>query len=251
MFKVSPYKLKMFETCPLQYKFTYIDFLSDEYKKAKPYLTMGAHVHNALHDFYDKVKTADRTWEKLEELLRKRWTENRNGFADKEDEKKWGMKALQMLKIYFNKHDVKKTPAMLEDYYDMDVDNDLKVLGRIDRVDKDEEGYHVIDYKTGKFDEEDISDMQLVVYAMIMSHNMKVPVYKASYLYLQNNKWHSINISEDDFQDSVDQIKEKVEKIKQEKEFAPRINKYCKSCDYIEICPKKKEIEEMMEKKEL
>lgn len=237
MFKASPYKLKMFATCPLRYKFTYIDFLDKEYKKPKPYLTMGAHVHNALHDFYEKLEPEERTWENLEKLLRKRWQENRKGFAGKEDEKKWGMKALQMLKMYCFKNDLKKTPAMLEDYYDMEIDDGLKVLGRIDRVDEENEGYHVIDYKTGKIDEEDNSNLQLIAYAMIMSHNMKVPVYKASYLYLQTNTWKSIDITEGDYNKSIEEIRKQVEKIKAEKEFAPKINKNCKNCDYLKICP--------------
>ncbi|MFH0818739.1 MAG: PD-(D/E)XK nuclease family protein [Patescibacteria group bacterium] len=251
MFKASPYKLKMFETCPLQYKYAYIDFLGDKYKKAKPYLTMGAHVHNALHDFYDKLKPEERTWEALEKLLRTRWLENRHGFAGKEDEKKWGMKALQMLKLYINKNDVNKTPVMLEDYYDMDITEDIKILGRIDRIDKEAEGYHVIDYKTGKFDAEDTSDLQLIVYAMIMSHSVKAPVVKASYLYLSNNEWYTINVDPEEFNDTVESIREKVETIKQEKEFAPCINKFCKSCDFLEICPQKDIIEKMIKNKEL
>lgn len=193
MFKASPYKLKMFETCPLQYKFSYIDDLSDQYKTAKPYLTMGAHVHNALKDFYEKLKPEERTYENLEKLLRKRWLENRSGFAGVEDERKWGIKALMMLKLYVHKNDVAPTPCMLEDYYDAELNEDLKVLGRIDRVDEDDEGYHVIDYKTGKYNAEDLSEFQLIIYSLIMSANIKKPVYKASYLYLAENKWHTID----------------------------------------------------------
>jgi radical SAM protein with 4Fe4S-binding SPASM domain len=100
----------------------------------------------------------------------------------------------------------------------------------------------VIDYKTGKIDEEDNNDLQLVVYAMIMSHNMKVPVYKASYLYLQSNTLKSIDVTEDAYEKSINDIKKQVEKIKAEKEFAPKKNKNCKSCDYLEICPMKKEV---------
>ena len=152
MFRASSFKLRMYETCPQQYKFQYIDKLADQYKTPKPYLTMGAHVHNALYDFYEQNEPEHRNWEILEALLRKRWRENRNGFADKEDEREWGMKALQMLKQYVLKNDVLETPVMLEDYYDADVSEDIKVIGRIDRVDEDEEGLHVIDYKTGKYD---------------------------------------------------------------------------------------------------
>ncbi|MFH1537267.1 MAG: PD-(D/E)XK nuclease family protein [Patescibacteria group bacterium] len=250
MFRASPYKLKMFDTCPLQYKYTYIDGLSDQYKTAKPYLTMGAHVHNALKDFYENLKPEERDFKKLEEILRKRWAENRSGFSGVEDERKWGIKALQMLKLYVYKNDVTKTPSSLEDYYDADIDHDLKVLGRIDRVDEDERGYHVIDYKTGKFDAKDVSDFQLVIYALIMSANIKKPIYKASYLYLASDQWYSIDIDEDMYESAALRVKEEVEKIKQEKKFDPKLNKYCKSCDFLEICPKKEEILKKLEEEE-
>ena len=232
----------MFQTCPLQYKFTYIDGLADQYKTAKPYLTMGAHVHNALKDFYENLKPEQRNYKNLEAILRKRWLENRSGFSGSEDEKRWGTKALQMLKLYIHKNNVANTPAMLEDYYDTDIAKDIKVLGRIDRVDEDEQGYHVIDYKTGKFDQEDLNDFQLIIYALIMSANIKKPIYKASYLYLANNQWHSIDVSDDMYKQSVAKVKKEVEKIKNEKKFKPKINKYCKTCDFLEICPKKEEI---------
>ncbi|MBU0731420.1 PD-(D/E)XK nuclease family protein [Patescibacteria group bacterium] len=247
MFRASPYKLKMFETCPQQYKFTYVDHLSDQYKTAKPYLTMGAHVHNALKDFYDNLEPKERTYKNLEKILRKRWLENRNGFAGVEDERRWGTKALMMLKVYVHKNDMATTPAMLEDYFDTDVSEDVKVLGRIDRVDEEQGGYHVIDYKTGKFNAEDLSELQLILYAMIMAGNMKTNIHKASYLYLPENKWHSIEISPEMYEEAGNMVLEQVELIKQEKEFLPCMNKYCKSCDFLEICPKKEEIKESLD----
>lgn len=241
----------MFAQCPALYKFVYIDFLAQEYKKPKPYLTMGAHVHNALHDFFGKLKASERTWENLEKLLRIRWRENREGFLNKEDEKKWGLKALQMLKLFFFKNDVKKAPVMLEDYYDLDLSENLKVLGRIDRVDQEDAGLHVIDYKTGKIDEEESSDLQLNIYAMIIAGSTKLNVKKASYLYLQNNTLKTINILDPEYQKTIATVNEQVEKIQQEKEFLPKINKNCKSCDFLEICPKKIEIESLIKTNKL
>src|SRR3990167_5081884 len=126
MFKASAFKLRMYETCPQQYKFSYIDHLDKEYKKPKPYLTMGAHVHNALKDFYEQLEPEDRTYERLEKMLRKRWLENRRGFAGREDEAKWGVKALSMLRLFVHRMDMQVTPVMLEDYYDVEVDPTLK-----------------------------------------------------------------------------------------------------------------------------
>ena len=247
MFKASAFKLNMYETCPQQYKFTYIDYIADQYKTPKPYLTMGAHVHNALKDFYEKVEPANRTYEVLEQLLRKRWTENRQGFLDKDDEHEWGVKALQMLKLYTFKQDVTKQPLLLENYYDMDLTDDIKVIGRIDRVDQDAEGLHVIDYKTGKFDENEVSDTQLIMYAMITHANQQVPVYKASYLYLATNQWYSIDISEDLYEPISEELIDQVEKIKADQKMTPRISSRCKHCDFIDICPKSSEAKKFIE----
>lgn len=247
MFRASAFKLRMYETCPQQYKFAYIDHLADEYKKPKPYLTMGAHVHNALHDFYEQYEPAERSWDVLEQLLRKRWRENRKGFSGKDDEAKWGIKALQMLKQYYHKNDVTVTPVMLEDYYDMDIADDIKLIGRIDRADTYEDGLHVIDYKTGKYDEDDISNTQLVLYAMIVGANSKLPVHKASYLYLATNQWHTIDIANEMYEAAAEDIVEQVEIIKESKEFPATINKYCKHCDFIDVCPRSSEVKQLIE----
>lgn len=247
MFKISPYKLTMYKTCPQQYKFTYVDYLADEYKTPKPYLTMGAHVHNSLKDFYEQVSPGQRTYEVLEQILRKRWKENRQGFINVDDEKDWGLKALQMLKLYVHKNDVKKNPVMLENYYATDLTEDIKVLGRIDRVDQDEDGLHVIDYKTGKFDEAEVSDEQLAMYAMIIRANQTVPVYKASYLYLATNQWYSIDISDDLFEPIQEELIAKVRQIQHDQQYVPKVSQRCQHCDFIEICPKSAEAKKFIE----
>lgn len=241
----------MYETCPQQYKFTYVDHLADQYKQPKPYLTMGAHVHNALKDFYEQYEPQERNWEVIDELLHKRWRENRKGFTDIADEREWGMRAQQMLKQFVLKNDVTKDPVMLEDYYDMDLSEDVKVIGRIDRVDEDAEGLHVIDYKTGKFDEDDVSDLQLVIYSMIVSANDKRPVYKASFLYLPTNQWYSIDVDSDMFEQAAEDIMAQVEQIKHDTEMLPTVNKYCRHCDFVDICPKREEVLQRIAQSEL
>jgi len=248
MFRASPFRLNMFELCPQQYKFTYIDHLDKEYKTPKPYLTMGAHVHNALHDFYQQLDVSDRTYENLEMILRRRWRENREGFANREDEAKWGVKALSMLRLFAHRMDTSVTPAMLEDYYDVEVSPQLKIIGRIDRADELEDGsLHVIDYKTGKFDPNDVNTLQLILYALIVSANQKKPVTKASYLYLPTWEWHTVEISQDEADEAVEIVKERVAEIEKEREFGPTPNKYCKNCDYLSICPAKQQIELMLQ----
>lgn len=237
MFKASPFKLTMYETCPQQFKFTYVDGLADEYKTPKPYLTMGAHVHNSLKDFYEQLPPAQRTYEALEQMLRKRWTENRQGFRSRDDEHAWGMKALQMLKLFFYKNDVTKNPLLLEGYYETELRDDVAVLGRIDRVDQDAAGLHVIDYKTGQFHPEEISPQQLLIYALIISAEQALPVYQASYLYLATNQWYSLAVTDAALAAVATDLLAQVDRIRADQEFTPRVGRHCRHCDYIAICP--------------
>jgi RecB family exonuclease len=252
MFRASSFKLGMFDTCAQQYKFTYIDDLAKQYKTPKPYLTMGAHVHNALKDFYEIPAVEERTYATLETLLRKRWVENRQGFSSREDEAKWGAKALNMLRIFAHRMDTSITPTLLEDYYDVEVDPSLKILGRIDRADELEDGtLHVIDYKTGKYKPEEISESQLLLYATIVSANRPKPVTKASFLYLQSWEWHTVEIDAAMMEAAVEQVREQVAMIQQEKDFDPEPNKYCKNCDFLTICPEQKQIELLIDEGKL
>lgn len=242
----------MFEQCAQKYKFTYIDDLAKEYKTPRPYLTMGAHVHNALKDFYEQYQPEERTYPHLEGLLRKRWRENRKGFSSREDEAQWGVKALQMLRLFVHRMDLSITPTLLEDYYDVEVGENLKILGRIDRADTLEDGsLHVIDYKTGKYRPEEQSELQLQLYAIIVGANKKAPVTKASFLYLQTMQWHTIEIDDATTQAAIEEVKEQVDAIKREKTFDPEPNQYCGTCDFLPICPARQQIQVMIDQGEL
>src|SRR4030067_88575 len=66
-FEASPFSLNMFQQCPRQYRYQYIDHLGDIYRKARPYFTMGDHVHATLKDFLSVVPVSERNLSKLED----------------------------------------------------------------------------------------------------------------------------------------------------------------------------------------
>ena len=137
MLKISPFKLQLYDQCPRQYKFVYVDQCSDQYKTPKPYLTMGAHIHNTLKDLFETVAASDRGYAIAEKILRKRWRENRAGFSSREEERVYGIRALQMLRLFCYKTDFSIQPVLLEDYYETILENEWKLLGRVDRVDEE------------------------------------------------------------------------------------------------------------------
>ncbi|MCJ7515708.1 MAG: PD-(D/E)XK nuclease family protein [Dehalococcoidia bacterium] len=241
MFEASPFSLNMFQNCPRQYKFQYIDHLGDIYRKARPYFTMGDHVHAALKDFLSVVPVSERNQVKLENLLREKWRRNRKGFNDKEDEKRWGEKALNQLRWFAKNIDISVTPFMIENNHRAELTANILLKGRIDRVDKESDGsLHIVDYKTGKMPTE-INQLQLQMYALILSRKQDLPVKKASYLYLQVGKFQVIELTAEHLEKATSYVIDVVDRIRGEKEYSATPNVYCWNCDFIEICPNKEE----------
>jgi len=242
VFRASSFRLKMFEQCPRQYKFHYIDDLARIYGKPRPYFTMGDHIHAALRDFLSVVPVEERTVSRLENLLREKWQRNRKGFKDLDDEKQWGERALNQVRWFAQNQDISVTPLMLEDFHRADLSPKITLVGRIDRVDQEAEGgLHIIDYKTGKMPEE-IDRTQLYIYALVLSKEQKLPVSKVSYLYLGAGEFETLRPNAADLEQAADYVVRTVDRILAERNYPATINSYCGTCDFLEICPKKEEI---------
>jgi putative RecB family exonuclease len=241
MFEASPFSLNMFQQCPRQYKFQYVDHLGDIYRKARPYFTMGDHVHAALKDFLSIVPVSERNLPKLEDLLREKWQRNRKGFNDREDEKRWGEKALNQLRWFVKNLDISVTPFMIENNHRAELTDNILLKGRIDRVDKEPNGgLHIVDYKTGKMPAE-INQLQLHIYALILSRKQELPVKRASYLYLEVGKFQTIELTVQDLKQATSYVIDMVARIREETEYSATPNIYCWNCDFLEICPSKEE----------
>src|SRR4030042_4180095 len=225
MFEASPFILNMFQQCPRQYKYQYIDHLGDIYRKARPYFTMGDHVHATLKDFLSAVPVSERNLLKLEDLLREKWRRNRKGFNDVEDEKRWGQKALKQLRWFAQNQDIAVTPFMIENNHRAELTDNILLKGRIDRVDKEADGsLYIIDYKTGKMPAE-INQLQLHIYALILSKKQDLPLKKASYLYLEAGKFQTIELSAEDLAQATSYVIDMVDKICAEREYPCRLHR--------------------------
>ena len=241
MFEASPFSLNMFQQCPQRYKFYYTPELRDIYKRARPYFTMGDHIHATLKDFLSVIPVSERNLPKLEALLREKWRRNRKGFNNRNDEKKWGEKAVNQLRWFAQNHDIMATPFLVEDYHSVELTSTIKLKGRIDRVDKEADGsLHIIDYKTGKMPAE-IDRIQLHIYALILSKKQDLPLKKVSYLYLEAGELRTVELTAADLAYATSYVIDMVDKIRMETEYPATPNNYCGNCDFLEICPKKEE----------
>jgi CRISPR/Cas system-associated exonuclease Cas4 (RecB family) len=128
---------------------------------------------------------------------------------------------------------------MMERYFEVDVD-DFIMFGRVDRVDKIPEGFELIEYKGGKSvmtKEHMQEDLQLVFYYVGLKRGYNIEPVRFTYYFLRSNTTVSVECVPEQMQKGLVMIKEVVEKIREEKEFSPKLNDFCPSCDYNVICP--------------
>jgi len=248
MFKISPYKAKVFQTCSRKYQFEYVDRRPD-LKKPKPYLTLGENVHRALRDFF-RFRPEIRSEESLRTLLRNHWKSRRGasgGFVSEEQERSFQDKALRMLEGFLMSQDLQARPVLTEDFYEMPLAQGLILNGRVDRADQEPDGtLSVLDYKTGRYDERyaGLADAQLLAYALLVEFKLKKRVSRVAYLYLDGSHQieteptpHSLEVTREEFIRTAGVIQQS----EKDRAFQAQPNTLCPWCDYLSICPEARE----------
>lgn len=239
MVKLSPTAVACFRTCRRQYRFRYVDHLGDEYGGARPYFTMGNHVHDTLREFLTAVPLERRNTETISALLRKNWRRYRVGFRGPEDERRWAEKALRQLASFVSGHDVRVRPYMVEASLEAEITRSLVLQARIDRVDLESDGtLHVMDYKTGNTPES--SDWtQLHLNALVLSRRVSYPISRASFIYLSSGSVDTVAIGGAVLDQARWDLLLTARSIAAEKRFRPQPGEACRRCDFRPICPER------------
>ena len=140
-----------------------------------------------------------------------------------------------MLRRLVGTEEVSVQPLMVERFHKAPVSDNLIINGRIDRIDRLDDGsLHIIDYKTGRTEESDT--FQLLLYSLILLRTITWPVSKASYLHLEDGVWQTVEINGKKVEESWDRVLSIANQIEGETEY-PRIDgPLCKFCDFLELC---------------
>jgi len=269
----SPYSLKLYAKCPRQYYFEYLDNYTSAYQNKKRIkqihieagkrkeLIFGSILHIVLNDFFH-LPEEERTKEQLMALLKKTWMGKSNkargkegGFPDIDEERQWYRESLNILENFYNTQDLSPRLAYLPEkegedefvkanFLKVPLRPDIILAGKIDRMDKTKDGYHLIDYKTGRSERDD--DFQLMAYAILATEALGMPPTKASYLYLRSGNYRSFEPNKEAIGRTKARVIEIAEQIQGEKEFPPNPTKMCYYCDYLEFCPAKEEAKKLV-----
>ncbi len=124
---------------------------------------------------------------------------------------------------------------------------DIELKGRLDRLDKNETGLSIIDYKTGKSaklsDIEQGEAVQLPFYALLAETELQQPVSRVSYLNLNNKMKTGAQLSGDELDTISHQISDRLAQLISEMQAGKALTAWgdentCQYCNINRLCRK-------------
>lgn len=234
-------QIQTFDICPLHYRLRYILKVPAAPTASQSF---GTSIHSVLRDFY-KLHTQGQRVRIVDALtlLEKNWISE--GYQSKSHEKHALSRAKRIFDSYLKKHFNPKTkPLALELPFNLLI-KQLKVGGRIDRIDQLANGaIEIIDYKTGDnvLDEKALlSNLQLTIYALAATEVSDPMLRKnpeevtLTFHYVEKNRTLSTTRSKKQLEEAKTFLLEKAEEIARS-EFLCSGSNLCASCEYKMLC---------------
>jgi RecB family exonuclease len=214
---ISPSSLSDFDKCPQLYYFRNV-YRSPRGLKIQiisPSLALGQAVHDVLSQFL-RLSPAQRSKDELLRVFDFLWQSlsgEKGGFGSQEEEKSFKERALSMLERFWgNKHFQETEAVQIPGFPKVELGNDLILTGKLDWIEKDGEGYHVIDFKTGKNEEREDSQ-QLPIYSVLVSGILGSKKIRTSYWYLDKDD-EIVAFPSADLDKTLSELKRKGEIVK-------------------------------------
>lgn len=194
---VSHTSMSDFLACPRSY------FLRHMYRDPKtrhkiklmsPSLALGQAVHEVLESL-SVIPKATRFLEPIMDRYDAVWAKvsgKRGGFFDRDTEYKFQTRGRDMIRrVLENPGPVAESAVKIKEdlpYFWLSEEEGIILCGKIDWLEylTAEDAVHIIDFKTGKQDE-DPGSLQLPIYHLLVSSCQQRPVKKASYWYLERD----------------------------------------------------------------
>ena len=234
VFSVSQFT--SYQKCPRLYQYRHVMKIPE---RSRYYFDFGSTVHNIAEQLTRMQKEGQNVDVALaDELLAKFW--NSEGYKSKLDEQRDYAEAQEILKVFLEEQSKSKSEIVdIERWFETAI-GEVRIRGRIDRIDKDEFGFTVIDYKTSKSVpslNELKKDIQLLVYALaVRGMYGQTCQLKVGEWFLRSNKKVFFAPEESAIEAIQVEIQEMTKKINAA-EFEPKKSAWeCSQCDYKCLC---------------
>lgn len=234
--------------------------VNEEVQEALSKSDYGERVHRCLEAFHQKVdwlpdpfkdivteKNREQAISKLEEISLKVFSKD---VDDSFEHRGWLEQWLKLVPIYI---DWQIQNAKESQFYKAELNshiswkNNLKLGGRLDRLDKNESGLDIIDYKTGKSatlaDIKTGEAVQLPFYAVLAQEELKQPISRVRYLNFSSSIKEGAQLSGDELETISHKISERLAEIIGEMTNGKELTAWgddatCQYCNINRICRK-------------
>ena len=256
-------KIGAYETCPLQYKYAYIDNIKVEAEDTIETF-LGSRVHEAMEKLYkDKRFEKQTSLEELLEYYNTKWKENWMDsiiiVREEYSENNYRKMGERYLTDYYKRHKPFDEGRIMgletREFLSLDENGKYRFHIRIDRlIDMGDGLYEVHDYKTGQMlpkQEELDRDTQLAMYSLWVRQNFKdFKKVRLVWHYVAFDKELDSFRTKEELEDLRKDVLVRIKKIEEAGEFPANVNPYCDWCLYKSICPMWKHGEELEVKPE-
>jgi len=239
--------LNTFLTCPLKYKYQQIDRIKTVQTAEQAF---GSLIHRTLRFAHSPSSKGYPDKETVINFFSQNW--NQEVFKKEEEERGFFEDGIRILNSYLDSltDNTKKSSIALEYRFTVKIGNHT-LGGAIDRIDRTESGFEIIDYKTSRKippQKEIDDDLQLSIYLRafitewpsLFEKIGSTANIRLSLDYLRHGLRLSTTRTPEDLRKIDAQILEivdQVEKTGQLGNFEPRLNALCDWCDFQKICP--------------
>lgn len=241
---LSPSRAGDFKVCPQLFKFKAIDKIE---VPPTVYQARGTTAHLALQRLFD-LPAEQRIPNKLYELFRTAWAELRAAeypelFANIAEERAWGIESLELLANYFLIED----PSSFEPL-DRELDmtehlGEITIRGILDRMEQDDDGIVITDYKTGKAPPERYvipAFFALKVYASLIRKRTGSTPSRLRLMYLNGPTVYEVPVTDgqlDATERTLHALWSTINRAIDHDDFPTRVGRLCDWCQFRDRCP--------------
>jgi DNA helicase-2/ATP-dependent DNA helicase PcrA len=245
--KLSATRLRTYLTCPRQFRYRYIGEVPTVLTGA---LAFGKTIHQVIHDLHQwsiysgeplnasgAISNFARQWEQV-------ITEQEPVLKDIAEIADYAHLAELMLIGYVEAHKDRPQPFLLEFPFEIKLHDEhyghhYVLSGVIDRIDQEEDGLVIVDFKTGKRKpsmRDLASDVQLSVYAFAAGEVFGREVKELVLYHLRDQTPLSAKRSSEQIRQLKDFLMPHVVRGIAERRFAPRPGYWCNFCEFKNRC---------------
>jgi DNA helicase II / ATP-dependent DNA helicase PcrA len=222
--------------CPMKYQFRHTWGV-----RGGPHaqMTFGVVMHTALREFAEQMQAAKKVmFEELLAIYDREWYSA--GFTDDYHEQEYRKEGRRQLEEFYEKYSESAKDVMyLEKPFELPLENDVVITGRIDRVNRiDGKRVEIVDYKTGrpKDAKKAAQDFQLSVYALAAKEILELEPERLVLYNLMTNEPVATTRDAKALAETKATIAEVASQIRA-REFPVKPGFGCRHCDYKPVCP--------------